>query len=91
MSAFIPKGPNLESAQRGPQGEPNAFVLSVSQLTQAIKLQLENAFPHIVLQGEVSNFKAQSSGHWYFSLKDAGAQISAVMFRQEASRVTSAI
>jgi exodeoxyribonuclease VII large subunit len=59
--------------------------LTVSQLTNAIKLSLETTFPMIVLQGEMSNFKIQSSGHLYFSLKDANAQIAAVMFKPEAS------
>ncbi len=58
-----------------------APILTVSQLTQSIKLQLETQFPSVWLQGEVSNCKLQSSGHLYFSLKDAKAQISAVMFR----------
>jgi exodeoxyribonuclease VII large subunit len=59
--------------------------LTVSQLTNAIKLSLEATFPCIHLQGEISNFKMQTSGHLYFSLKDAQAQIAAVMFRPEAS------
>jgi exodeoxyribonuclease VII large subunit len=57
---------------------------TVSQLTQAIKLNLEGTFPDISLEGEISNFKLQSSGHLYFSLKDANAQIAAVMFRGSA-------
>ncbi|MBA2727633.1 MAG: exodeoxyribonuclease VII large subunit [Parachlamydiaceae bacterium] len=65
-----------------PHGPP---ILSVTQLSNAIKYSLEATFPQIWLQGEVSNFKAQSSGHLYFSLKDAGAQISAVMFRASAA------
>lgn len=60
-------------------------VLTVSELTHAIKLYLENSFPHILLQGEVSNLKLQSSGHLYFTLKDENAQISAVMFRGDAA------
>lgn len=59
-------------------------LLTVSQLTQAIKLCLEGTFPRIWLQGEVSNFKVQSSGHLYFSLKDSQSQISAAMFRSDA-------
>lgn len=59
--------------------------LTVSQLTNAIKLSLESTFPSIHLQGEITNFKQQTSGHLYFSLKDAGAQISAVMFKGDAS------
>ncbi len=42
---------------------------------------LEGAYPQIFLEGEISNFKAASSGHWYFSLKDSDAIIQAVMFR----------
>lgn len=56
-------------------------ILTVSQLTNAIKQQLESTFPSVWLQGEVSNFKKHSSGHLYFSLKDGNSQISAVMFR----------
>lgn len=59
--------------------------LTVSQLTNAIKLSLESTFPNIHLQGEISNFKEQTSGHLYFSLKDANAQIAAVMFKGDAS------
>src|SRR5262245_13889221 len=61
--------------------------LTVSQLTQAIKWNLEGMFPAVFLQGEVSNCKLQTSGHLYFSLKDAGAQIAAVMFRTEVSQL----
>lgn len=59
--------------------------LTVSQLTNAIKLNLETAFPCIHMQGEVTNFKLQTSGHLYFSLKDANAQITAVMFKGDAA------
>lgn len=62
-------------------------ILTVSQLTQAIKLNLETNFPLICLQGEISNFKQQTSGHLYFSLKDEQAQIAAVMFRVDASQL----
>lgn len=60
-------------------------LLTVSQLTQAIKLSLESTFATVSLQGEVSNFKLQTSGHLYFSLKDSQAQIAAVMFKADAS------
>lgn len=59
------------------------LILTVTQLTQAIKMCLEGTFPSVWLQGEISNCKPHSSGHLYFSLKDANAQISAVMWRQE--------
>lgn len=63
----------------------NAPLLTVTQLTQAIKLKLETAFSQLWLQGEISNFKHQTSGHLYFSLKDANAQVSAVMFKGDAA------
>jgi exodeoxyribonuclease VII large subunit len=65
--------------------QTNSPLLTVSQLTNAIKQSLETTFPNVWLQGEISNFKAQASGHLYFSLKDANAQISAVMFRMSAN------
>ncbi|WP_407396575.1 exodeoxyribonuclease VII large subunit [Treponema sp.] len=58
--------------------------LTVAQLTNLIKTMLENSFQNILLKGEISNFKPSSAGHLYFSLKDAEAQISAVMFRGSA-------
>lgn len=70
---------------------PNIQVLTVSQLTHAIKMRLEPAFPSIWLQGEASNCKLQSSGHLYFTLKDAQAQISAVMFRGDLASVKTPI
>ena len=67
----------------------NAAVYTVSQVNQTIKLLLEEVpdFRGIYIQGEISNFKAHSSGHYYFTLKDAQAALSAVMFRSDASRL----
>lgn len=63
-------------------------VLSVSELTETIKRTLETSFPHLWVQGEVSNFRRQgASGHLYFTLKDANCQISAVMFRGDAAKL----
>jgi exodeoxyribonuclease VII large subunit len=56
-------------------------IYSVSELTVNIKALLEKNFPFIWIYGEISNFKTPSSGHFYFTLKDKNAQISAVMFR----------
>lgn len=56
-------------------------VFSVSELNRGISQLLEGQFPLLWLKGEISNFKAHTSGHFYFSLKDAKAQINAVMFR----------
>lgn len=56
-------------------------VFSVSQLNEESRRLLEGALPSVWVEGEISNFQAASSGHWYFSLKDAGAQIRCAMFR----------
>ncbi|MBI3463311.1 MAG: exodeoxyribonuclease VII large subunit [Planctomycetes bacterium] len=62
-----------------------ARVWSVSELTSQIKDHLESEFTSVWLAGEISNLKRYSSGHIYFTLKDAGAQISAVIWRSAAS------
>jgi exodeoxyribonuclease VII large subunit len=54
---------------------------SVSQLTERIRANLEGAFSLIYVEGELSNCKFSSTGHLYFTLKDIGAAISAVMFK----------
>ena len=56
-------------------------ILRVSQINRQIADTLESAFSSIWLKGELSNFVAHSSGHWYFSLKEEDAQIKGVMFR----------
>ncbi len=59
-------------------------VLTVTALNQAVARLLERSFPLTWIAGEVSNFTRASSGHWYFTLKDDGAQVRAVMFRGRA-------
>lgn len=56
-------------------------IFSVSELTKAIKFTLEETFEKITVQGEISNFKAHTSGHWYFILKDEGAVINCTMWK----------
>src|SRR5258708_32884551 len=56
-------------------------VLSVSELTRSIRGTLETKFGAVWVQGEVSNYKLHPSGHQYFTLKDARAQIGCVIFR----------
>ena len=56
-------------------------VLSVSEITGLIKQTLEEEFSEINVIGEISNFKAHISGHWYFTLKDSSAQISCTMWK----------
>ena len=59
----------------------NQTIYTVSQLNNAVRSLLETEFLQIVVEGEISNFTAASSGHWYFSLKDDKAQIRGAMFR----------
>ena len=61
-------------------------VLTVSQLTRQIRSLLEGEIGQVWVEGEISNHRLQSSGHQYFTLKDAGAQLSCVMFRGSAMR-----
>ncbi|MEI8329482.1 MAG: exodeoxyribonuclease VII large subunit [Chlamydiia bacterium] len=62
--------------------------LSVTELTSQIKQQLETRFSFIYVQGEISNIKLQISGHYYFTLKDAGAQISCVLFKGQTKSLS---
>ena len=55
-------------------------IYTVSQITQDIKLILENTFGEVWIEAEISNFKAATSGHFYFTLKDDNAVLAAVMF-----------
>lgn len=59
-------------------------VLTVSDLNHAVARLLERSFPLAWVAGEISNFTRAGSGHWYFTLKDEGAQVRAVMFRGRA-------
>jgi len=56
-------------------------VLSVSELNRAIASMLERGVPALWVGGEISNMTRAASGHWYFTLKDAAAQVRCVMFR----------
>ncbi|HEX6648111.1 MAG TPA: exodeoxyribonuclease VII large subunit [Pyrinomonadaceae bacterium] len=61
--------------------------LSVSQLTNSIRTALEARFGSVWVEGEISNFKDHSSGHWYFTLKDENAQLRAKCFRSTNVRI----
>lgn len=62
-------------------------ILSVGDLNRAIASSLEERFDAVWVSGEISNFKAYDSGHWYFSLKDEEGQIRCVMFRGRNGQV----
>ena len=61
--------------------------LTVSELTSLVKATLEGSFYNLTVEGEISGFRPASTGHWYFSLKDSGAVISAAMWRSNIRKV----
>ena len=64
--------------------EATRKVFSVAELTEQIRRLLEKQIGQVWVSGEVTNFRLQSSGHIYFTLKDANAQVACVLFRGEA-------
>ncbi len=73
MEFAVPSTPDLR---------PERDIYSVSRLNKEVKMLLERGFGSLWLEAEISNLAKPSSGHWYFSLKDAGAQVRCCMFRQ---------
>lgn len=80
------------ATRRGSSGEPptdnrGPTPLSVTQVTRFIKATLEESFPRVLVQGEISNLQRASSGHVYLTLKDSQAQLRAVLWRSTAARL----
>ncbi|WP_110257770.1 exodeoxyribonuclease VII large subunit [Undibacterium pigrum] len=73
---------NPESPYHSPVNTPS--VMTVTALNQAVAQLLERNLPLTWVSGEISNFTRAASGHWYFTLKDSGAQVRSVMFRGRA-------
>jgi exodeoxyribonuclease VII large subunit len=63
-------------------------IISVSEINRRAKSILEENFPFVWIQGEVSNFFSAASGHWYFSLKDESSEIRCAMFANRSHRIT---
>ena len=85
-----PKPEVVGAVEAAPVPAPSPpTVLSVTELTQGIKRHLESRFGFVRVSGEISNHRQQASGHAYFVLKDASAQLGCVLFRSQsaASRV----
>src|SRR5437867_8744374 len=61
--------------------------ITVSELTQQIRGALEKRFASVWVEGEISNFRAHSSGHWYFTLKDEFAQLRSACYRSSNQRI----
>ncbi len=68
------------------QGD-NSGVLSVSEISSALKRHVEQGFGHVRIRGEISGFKRATSGHLYLSLKDENAKIDGVMWKGNAARI----
>ncbi|MFN7399845.1 MAG: exodeoxyribonuclease VII large subunit, partial [Sandaracinobacter sp.] len=66
---------------------PNVPEYSVSELAQSVRRTLEDSFGLVRVRGEISGFKAYSSGHGYFDLKDADAAIASVMWKGNLQRL----
>ena len=62
-------------------------IYTVTELTKYIRQIIENSFPHIWVEGEISNFVLHSSGHMYFSLKDAGSVVQCAMFKRSNEKL----
>lgn len=75
-------------SHRHHQGSRPANVVTVSELNRRIKQILEQDLPFVWISGEVSNLRVPSSGHAYFTLKDNQSQLSAVLFKGQARRLT---
>ncbi len=71
--------------QQNLDGTANSAYLSVSEFTEQIKQLLENTFPPVAIEGEISNYRPSSSGHVYFSLKDDKAVIQTVLFKYKSN------
>lgn len=67
-------------------GAPETAI-SVSQLNRQVKTLLDSHFDSLWVEGEISNFVAPASGHWYFSLKDSKSQVRCAMFNRSNQRV----
>ncbi len=75
--------PVSEPARPQPRLAPARKILTVSEITAQIRRLLEGTLGTVWVTGEITNFKVQNSGHIYFTLKDAGAQLACVLFRGE--------
>jgi exodeoxyribonuclease VII large subunit len=79
--------PDLPFDDVPPPAVPPRDVLTISQLNAQARILLERGLGSVWLEGEISNLARPSSGHWYFSLKDEGAQVRCAMFRTRAMLV----
>ncbi len=79
-----PGKPRPGAGSAAPRRREDRRVLTVSELNALAQDMLEEAFPSVWVEGEISNLRRYPSGHTYFTLKDASAQVAAVLFRGSA-------
>jgi exodeoxyribonuclease VII large subunit len=76
-----PQTPTVPARNRASEGAPTRTIYSVGELNARIRDLLENELMNVWVEGEISNARVWNTGHLYFTLKDSGSQIKAVMFR----------
>src|SRR5690606_15222544 len=76
-------------ATRTPALPPERNILSVTQLNRLARMLLEDNFPAVLVEGEISNLAMPASGHWYLTLKDDNAQVRCAMFRNRNMLIRS--
>ena len=77
----------LESRNNHLPGEEAEDIFTVSELSDAIRQSLESEFPHVRVLGEITNFTAHSSGHFYFNLRDETSRLGVVVFSRNTRNV----
>ena len=70
-----------------PNEQKEKHIYTVSEITKYIRVILEDSFPSVWIEGEISNFVLHSSGHMYFSLRDAGAVLKCAMFARSNAKL----
>lgn len=68
-------------------GETAAAAIAVAELNETAKAVIEGAFPRLWVKGEVSNLTKHRNGHWYFTLRDATAQLTCVVWARDTRRI----
>ena len=83
----VTEPPQSEPITAPPEMKPEPRVWSVGELVRQVRGALERSYNHVIVEGEISNWRPAGTGHWYFTLKDGAAQLSVVMFRRQASLI----
>lgn len=83
--------PTLHDQADSGEESPQTNVMSVSEVTRRVALLLEEGIGEVWIEGEISNYRCQSSGHHYFTLKDSASQIPCVLFARSAGAALSGL